>query len=82
MKTLFPCPCWAYFSRSRFKQRIGRRRTLHPPAFTPLPLGEVKQAGLLLDWRRSAANDITGHTDELDPLFEKGWLDADARFFW
>lgn len=47
-----------------------------PPAFTPLPLGEVKPAGWLRDWCQDAANGITGHADELDPLFARGWLDA------
>ena len=50
-----------------------------PPAFTPLPLGEVKPAGWLKDWCLQAANGITGHSDELDPLFAKGWMDANFK---
>ena len=49
------------------------------PSFIPLPLGEVKPSGWLLDWCRSAAEGIVGHSDDLDPLFAKGWLDADAQ---
>lgn len=49
-----------------------------PPAFTPLPLGEVKPAGWLRDWCQDAADGITGHSDELSPLFEKGWM-SDAK---
>jgi hypothetical protein len=49
-------------------------RYVKPPAFTPLPLGEVKPSGWLLDWCRAADNGITGHADELDPLFKNGWL--------
>ncbi len=48
-----------------------------PPEFTPLRLGEVKPAGWLRDWCQSAADGITGHSDELDPLFARGWMDAD-----
>jgi hypothetical protein len=47
--------------------------------FTPLPLGEVKPAGWLRDWCQQAADGITGHSDELDPLFAKGWLDASFK---
>ena len=50
-----------------------------PPAFTPLPLGEVKPACWLEDWCQQAANGITGHSDELDPLFAKGWMDANFK---
>jgi uncharacterized protein len=50
-----------------------------PPAFTPLPLGEVKPAGWLKDWCEQAADGITGHSDDLDPLFAKGWLDANFK---
>ena len=50
-----------------------------PPAFTPLPLGEVKPAGWLKDWCQQAAAGITGHSDELDPLFAKGWMDANFK---
>jgi len=46
-----------------------------PPVFIPLPLGEVKPAGWLRDWCQDAANGIAGHADELDPLFNKGWVD-------
>lgn len=49
-----------------------------PPAFTPLPLGEVKPAGWLRDWCQDAADGITGHSDKLSPLFEKGWM-SDAK---
>ena len=50
-----------------------------PPAFTPLRLGEVKPAGWLRDWCQDAAHGITGHADELDPLFARGWMDADIK---
>ncbi len=46
------------------------------PAFTPLRLGEVRPTGWLRDWCQEAANGITGHSDELDPLFARGWMDA------
>ena len=47
-----------------------------PPAFIPLPLGEVKPAGWLRDWCQQALDGITGHSEELHPIFAKGWLDA------
>jgi len=50
-----------------------------PPAFTPLPLGEVKPAGWLRDWCQQAADGISGHSDELDPLFAHGWLDVNFQ---
>ncbi len=50
-----------------------------PPAFTPLPLGEVRPTGWLKDWCKQAAAGITGHSDELDPLFAKGWMDRDFK---
>lgn len=45
------------------------------PAFTPLPLGEVKPAGWLRDWCQLADDGITGHSEELHSIFAKGWLE-------
>lgn len=49
------------------------------PAFTPLPLGAVKPTGWLRDWCEDAAAGITGHADELDPVFAKGWMESEIK---
>ena len=54
---------------------IGKETEL-PQVFTPLPLGEVKPAGWLRNWCQDAASGITGHSDDLDPLFARGWMDG------
>ncbi len=39
----------------------------------------MKPAGWLKDWCEQAAAGITGHSDELDPLFAKGWMDVNFK---
>lgn len=50
-----------------------------PQEWVPLRLGEVKPTGWLKDWCQDAANGITGHSDELDPLFARGWMDGEIK---
>lgn len=42
-------------------------------AFTPLPPGAVVPKGWLRDWALAARDGITGHLDELHPVFEHSW---------
>ena len=44
-----------------------------PAALMPLPPGAVEPAGWLRDWARAAANGITGHLDEWNPVFRDSW---------
>ena len=44
-----------------------------PAALMPLPPGAVEPAGWLRDWARAAANGITGHLDEWNPIFRDAW---------
>ncbi|MDD1612791.1 MAG: glycoside hydrolase family 127 protein, partial [Methylococcaceae bacterium] len=43
------------------------------PAFTPLPIGQVRPTGWLLDWAKDARNGLTGHLDEHSPTFSNAW---------
>ena len=45
--------------------------------FIPLDIGQIKPEGWLRDWAEDAANGITGHLDEYEPVFEYGWLGRD-----
>ncbi|GAT31481.1 DUF1680 family protein [Terrimicrobium sacchariphilum] len=56
-----------------------RTEYVKAPVFTPLPLGAVKPTGWMKDWCQEAVNGIPGHADQLDPAFEKGWLDASIK---
>ncbi|MEN8227697.1 MAG: beta-L-arabinofuranosidase domain-containing protein [Bacteroidota bacterium] len=44
-----------------------------PPSFIPLPPGAIQPGGWIDDWAGAALQGITGHLDELDPVYEKGW---------
>ena len=48
-----------------------------PVCFTPIEVGQIKPEGWLRDWAEDAANGITGHLDEYEPVFEYGWLGRD-----
>jgi len=43
------------------------------PHFVSLPAGAVRPAGWVRDWAEAAANGITGHLDEWDPVYGMGW---------
>lgn len=43
------------------------------PAYVPLEVGEVKPRGWILEWAQAAANGITGHLDEYQPVYGNGW---------
>ena len=43
-------------------------------AYQTLNVGAIKPDGWLLDWANSAATGITGHLDERNVVYEKGWL--------
>ena len=44
-----------------------------PAALMPLPPGAIEPAGWLRDWAVAAANGITGHLDEWNPVFRDSW---------
>ncbi|MDR1723009.1 MAG: glycoside hydrolase family 127 protein [Tannerella sp.] len=43
------------------------------PRFIPLPAGDIRPAGWVRDWAEAAANGITGHLDEWNPVYGMGW---------
>ncbi|MEN8229197.1 MAG: beta-L-arabinofuranosidase domain-containing protein [Bacteroidota bacterium] len=51
----------------------GDSGALAPPSFIPLPPGAIQPGGWIDDWAGAALKGITGHLDELDPVFENGW---------
>ena len=53
---------------------------LLPPAFRPLPLGQIRPAGWLCRQLRIQANGLTGHLDEFWPdVAESGWIGGQAE---
>ncbi len=54
--------------------------SLHPRAFTPLPLGQVRPEGWLLGQLRLQAAGLTGHLDEFWPdVRDSGWIGGQAE---
>jgi len=56
----------------------ARKRVLYSKyadgvSFVPLEIGEVKPCGWLRQWAESAADGITGHLDEYEPVYRNGW---------
>lgn len=55
------------------------RNATQPVSMWPLEVGEVKPTGWLRQWAQAAANGITGHLDEYEPVFGKGWTGVDFK---
>ncbi len=57
-----------------------QRSVLARRAFDPLPLGEIRPAGWLLDQLRTQAEGLSGHLDEFWPdIARSGWIGGDAE---
>jgi DUF1680 family protein len=56
------------------------RPSLHPPAFRPLPLGEIEPTGWLRRQLRIQADGLSGHLDEFWPdIRDSRWFGGDAE---
>jgi len=57
------------------KRGILNRNTnlMVSPRFTSLSPGSIRPEGWIKDWAVDASKGITGHLDEWDPVFGKGW---------
>ena len=63
-------------SPSAAPSRLIRDLPVRPkvqPALAPLPPGAVRPTGWLLDWAKAAGDGLTGHLDEHNTVFAKGW---------
>ncbi|MGC8638274.1 MAG: beta-L-arabinofuranosidase domain-containing protein [Isosphaeraceae bacterium] len=70
---------WSLEVRSA-EQRSSSRAPIPPIAFRPLPLGQVKPAGWLLDQLRVQASGISGHLDEFWPdIKNSAWIGGKAE---
>ncbi len=59
--------------------RLDESSVQGPPAFAPLPLGEVRPAGWLLNQLRIQADGLSGHLDEFWPdIARSSWIGGDA----
>ncbi|MBP3482719.1 MAG: glycoside hydrolase family 127 protein [Alistipes sp.] len=59
-----------------YKQRrkaSTENKELKAPEYIPFSLGAIKPEGWLKEWADMAADGITGHLDERNVTFEKGW---------
>jgi uncharacterized protein len=58
---------------SNEKIRLLKRDAKLMPRFIPLEIGEIQPEGWIRDWSKLAANGITGHLDEYQPVYTHGW---------
>lgn len=89
----FPIPHWLWVTvlvlaalagAAYFLVQEGEKRNrpvgLEPLAFRPLPLGQVKPAGWLLEQLQLQAGGLSGHLDEFWPdVHESGWIGGPAE---
>ena len=62
------------------RRNTHRMTRLDRTALTPLPLGEIRPAGWLLDQLTIQADGLTGHLDEFWPdVAHSGWIGGDAE---
>ena len=56
------------------------KQSLHPPKFTPLPLGTIRPQGWLRDQLRTQADSLSGHLDEFWPdVRDSQWFGGDSE---
>ncbi len=71
---------WLYDHYEGMPGKDSRLESLVPPAFSTLPLGEVKPQGWLLGQLRLQASGLTGHLDEFWPdVKDSGWIGGKAE---
>lgn len=58
---------------SNEKIRLLKKTSKLQPRFVPLEIGEIQPEGWIRDWSKQAANGITGHLDEYQPVYTHGW---------
>lgn len=59
----------------RLAEPAKEKPALRPPAFEPLPLGEIRPAGWLQNQLRLQADGLTGHLDEIWPdVKDSAWI--------
>lgn len=68
------------YLRIQQEKRENRPLGLEPMVFNPLPLGQVKPTGWLLDQLKLQAGGLTGHLDEFWPdVKDSGWIGGKAE---
>ena len=71
---------WAIYLRVQQGRRENALTGLEPLSFTPLPLGQVKPEGWLLDQLKLQAGGLSGHLDEFWPdVKDSGWIGGKAE---
>src|SRR5581483_1924826 len=71
---------WVLYQKYQRDKLANRPLGLETPAFEPLPLGQIKPKGWLLDQLKLQAGGLSGHLDEFWPdIKDSGWIGGNAE---